>query len=558
MQRNRIGKRLVKFAAGATFFVASALVGPQGVRAEVGAYLLFDMSDGTVIAKHRASTPWYPASLTKLMTAYVTFQSVEDGALKMTSPVKISAQARQQPPSKMGFPLGTVITVETALRIILTKSANDVSLALAEAVGGTSANFMAQMNDAAASLGMDSSYFDNPHGLPNAKQVTTARDMAVLMRALAEDFPNYADFFDMGGVRLGQRTLRNHNRLIRQFRGADGMKTGFICASGFNLAATATRGQVRLGAVVLGGVTSRERDERTAELLAKGFEAVENGGAVALNGFGKLHTPVALAPVVGRRSTRGKVKLLPAASEETVDLRPVVCGAKRRVTRYDAGVVADFDEFLKMRQAARGWEAERERRRRKQAEVLAAPRQVVVRRAKAELKPMMPAHGVLRALGEADLIPAGWSSDVAVVFPQKHPTRKTRPPVILAAAEFAPEDWIPSAMRPPPNPLTRAGLRNDLPPEPPRLPFSYLEPSVAKAPIPIKIGGADTARPKPLSGAVIGGGPPPLPRSRPELDLSPSDDGTEGSEPELALSQPAERPPQGTPTPPAQSAPERN
>ena len=206
-------------------------------RAEVGAYLLFDMESGKVLAAHRATTPWYPASITKLMTAYVTFQAIESGALKMTSPVRISPQASQQPPSRMGFAIGTTITVETALRIILTKSANDVSVALAEAVGGTSGQFVERMNKAAADLGMSSSSYDNPHGLPNSKQITTARDIAVLMRALSEQFPEYADYFSMGGVQLGGRTLINHNKLIRRFRGADGMKTGFICSSGFNLAA---------------------------------------------------------------------------------------------------------------------------------------------------------------------------------------------------------------------------------------------------------------------------------------------------------------------------------
>lgn len=271
--------------AAVTLAMALTAFGALPARAEVGSYLLFDMKSGEVIAAHEPSIRWYPASLTKLMTAYVTLEAVEDGALAMTSPVKISAQARQQPPSKMGFALGTVITIETALRIILTKSANDVSVALAEAVGGTQAKFMDEMNATAADLGMSSSSFDNPHGLPNAKQVTSARDMALLMMALQNDFPDHADLFTMSGVRLGKRVLRNHNKLIRRFRGADGMKTGFICASGFNLAATATRDGVRLGAVVLGGVTSRERDERTAELLAKGFEAVKSGGRVTLDGL---------------------------------------------------------------------------------------------------------------------------------------------------------------------------------------------------------------------------------------------------------------------------------
>ncbi len=168
--------------------LAAALLRPDPAEAEVGSYLLFDMADGTILAEHEATALWYPASITKLMTAYVTFQAIEKGELKLTSPVKVSPQANQQPPSRMGFPVGTTLTVETALRILMTKSANDIAFALAEAVGGTLAGFVDRMNAAADEIGMTASAYDNPHGLPNTKQVTTARDIAVLMMALAQDF----------------------------------------------------------------------------------------------------------------------------------------------------------------------------------------------------------------------------------------------------------------------------------------------------------------------------------------------------------------------------------
>ena len=360
------------------FLAAILLAGPLAgaARSEIGAYLLFDMESGDVIASHRATTRWYPASLTKLMTAYVTFKAIEDGRLTMTSPVRISAQASQQPPSRMGFSIGTVITVETALRIILTKSANDVSVALAEAVGGTQGQFVERMNEAAADLGMTSSSFDNPHGLPNSKQIVTARDMAILMRALTREFPQYADYFSMGGVRLGNKTLRNHNNLIRRFRGTDGMKTGFICASGFNLAATVTRGDVRLGAVVLGGLTAQERDQRTAELLAKGFEAVVTGGIVRLDGFDDPEGRIEHAEVTGVREPMGTVEALEAIDGPVADVRSEVCGATRPVTRYSDGVVNTEDEFQAMRASVLSWQdlaAAREEARRR---ALAAPRKV--------------------------------------------------------------------------------------------------------------------------------------------------------------------------------------
>ena len=494
-----------------------ALAVPAPADAEIGAYLLFDMDSGKVLAAHRASTPWYPASLTKLMTAYVTFKAVEAGTLKLTSPVTISPQASQQPPSRMGFSVGTTITVETALRIILTKSANDVSVALAEAVGGTSGQFMDRMNKAAADLGMSSSAYDNPHGLPNAKQVTTARDIAILMRALADEFPDYADYFSMGGVELGGRTLTNHNKLIRRFRGADGMKTGFICASGFNLAASATRGGVRLGAVVLGGLTSRERDERTAELLAKGFEAVASPGRIALDDFGAEEPTLEYAAVTGEPEDLGTVEDLPAANEEVVDLRAEVCGAQRPPTRYADGVVSTREALEEKRAELLAARALRKAREEGKAEILSAPR---IAPTPADPPPPLvpPADGPERALADPDLRPADWELALSIVFPATHPQRGAEEP--RPVSDFAPDDWIPSPAKPLANPLAVADMRRPLPPEPLLQPLTYMQPSVAKAPVKIAIGGADSERPEPLSGSVVGGGRAPIPAVKPAVSPS--------------------------------------
>ncbi|MEM0906888.1 MAG: D-alanyl-D-alanine carboxypeptidase family protein [Pseudomonadota bacterium] len=496
----------------------------QGARAEIGAYLLFDMKSGAVIARHRASTPWYPASITKLMTAYVTFEAIEAEQVSMSSPVTISPQARQQPPSKMGFPLGTVITVETALRIILTKSANDVSVALAEAIGGTQAQFIDKMNGAAQKLGMRSSSFDNPHGLPNSKQITTARDVALLMRALDRDFARHAEFFEMSGVRLGGRLLRNHNALIRRFRGTDGMKTGFICASGFNIAATATRGEVRLGVVVLGGLTSRERNERTAELLAKGFDAVKSGGTVALDGFGDLDAKLVHAPVEGTRQDIGAVEDLPHSSADVVDLRSTVCGSKRPRTRYSDGVFASKEAFDERRLKAAMWDEAAARRKTKLRAVLSAPRpeQTAVKKASEPKKditatastPPRPI-GPLRQFGDDSLKPVAWTASATTIGPLVHPRRSVAAVSSAPTSWLAPDGWTPSPRRPIPNPLEAADLRGPLPEPPIRLPLSYMETAVAKAPINISIGGADPSRPSPLSGAIVGGGPAPKPAPKP-------------------------------------------
>lgn len=503
--------------------VATAVLGlaGSGARAEVGAYLLFDMASGEVIAEHEATRPWYPASITKLMTAYVTFAAVEAGEVTLSSPVRITPQAHGQPPSRLGLPIGSVITVEAALRIILTKSANDVSVALAEAIAGTQAGFAARMNATAVSLGMSATHYDNPHGLPDPDQVTSARDIALLMMALQNTFPDRADYFAMTGVRLGNRTMPNHNRLMRRFSGADGMKTGFICASGFNLAATATRQGHRLGAVVLGGLTSIERDQRAAELLAKGFTALANGGSVALDGFGDPPDPLALAPVAGTREEHGPVAdLRPRPGAEPADRREAVCGARRPTTRYDEGTVATVAQVEAARETRRVRDAERARRARERERILSTP---LPRPAASPALAAAPADGAapararMRRTADASLAGAHWSSPHPRLQPAAHPRRSgsepPEPPEPLPL--LAPEGWRPLPARPLPNPFEVAGLRAPLPPEPQLRPLDYFDAHRPVRPVAIALGGADAQRPNPQSGTVVGGGPAPRPMPKP-------------------------------------------
>lgn len=497
--------------------LAVMLAKPVDARAEIGAYLLFDMADGTILAEHEATRLWYPASITKLMTAYVTFQAIEKGELKLTSPVTMSAQARLQPPSRMGFPVGTVLTVETALRILMTKSANDVAFALAEAVGGTLAGFVDRMNAAAAELGMTETAYDNPHGLPNTKQVTTARDIALLMMALAERYPDRADFFSMNSVRLSGRTMVNHNALMRRFPGTDGMKTGFICASGFNIAASATRGGRRLGAVVLGGLTSNERNQRTAELLDKGFQSLENGGAVALDGFDEPDGRLDLRAVTGTRPDLGTVVARAnPPGQEAVDRRSEVCGASRPITRYSDGTVDSVAEIEEQRIVVGARRLKIAARDAQKAEILAAPRQA----------PQAFAPPASRRLADGELRPVAWLPGRTALLPLRHPERAseqaaTEPtqgvPAPTEQALLAPADWIPSPARPQPNPFEVAGLRAPIGPPITPLPLTYLRPAGPLTPTPIALGGADDERPKPLSGSIVGGGRPPIPNARPAL-----------------------------------------
>jgi len=234
--------------------------------------LVFEPYNGTVFYAEDPDAPWFPASLTKLMTAYVTFHALKNGEVTPETKVICSKNAAQQAPTKLGLPVGKHIDLETAVKVIIVKSANDVAVMLAEAVAGSEEAFVARMNEAAKRLGMTSTQFANPHGLPNEHQYTTARDLARLARALIIEFPEHADIFAQTHVQVGEKQLRTHNGLLRTFAGADGMKTGFICDSGFNIVVSATRDGRKLVAVVLGEPSTRVRNVRAAQLLENGFK----------------------------------------------------------------------------------------------------------------------------------------------------------------------------------------------------------------------------------------------------------------------------------------------
>lgn len=243
----------------------------EAVAQSLSPALVIDAASGAVLIDEGATQPWYPASLTKLMSAYVTYRAVRAGNLRMDSLITVSQAATRVPPSKMGFKPGTQLTVDTALKILMVKSANDVAGALAERVAGSQAAFVASMNREAQRLGMVQTSFTNPSGLPDEAQQSSARDMALLARALLREFPEHADYYDIPAIRLGKRVMQNHNGLIGRYAGANGMKTGFICASGFNVVASARRGQRQLIAVVFGARSAAERSERAAELFERGF-----------------------------------------------------------------------------------------------------------------------------------------------------------------------------------------------------------------------------------------------------------------------------------------------
>ncbi len=277
--------------------------------AQAAPHLLVDLESGEILDEKQGLKSWYPASVTKLLTAYVTFEAIKAGDLIMKSPVKISQNALNEPPSKMGFPVGTIITVENALKILLVKSANDVAVAIGETVSGSEAKFVAQMNATAKKLGMTGSHFKNPNGLPAKGQITNARDMAVLATAIVKNYPQYADLFNITALKFGKRVLRNYNTLTRHYKGTTGMKTGFICSSGFNLVATAKRGDRHLIAVVFGSLSAHERAETAARLLNKGFKKKARKGGKNIKAFkasGKLVEPKDMRPEICSAKARNK------------------------------------------------------------------------------------------------------------------------------------------------------------------------------------------------------------------------------------------------------------
>jgi D-alanyl-D-alanine carboxypeptidase len=296
-------RALLSILAVATMLAAS----PQAAQAE--ALLLIEADSGKVLQAENATYPWYPASLTKLMTAYVTLQAVKSQRITLDTLLTVSPTAAAQQPSKMGFAPGTRITVDNALKMMMVKSANDMAVVLAEGVGGSIDGFSGLMNETALQLGMTQSHFVNPNGLPADGQVISARDIGILARALIRNLPDYEYYVHIPAIKFGRRVTQNFNRLIGRYPGADGMKTGFICASGFNLVASATRDGRRLIAVVLGAGSSRERTIKAAELLDRGF------------GSGTL---------TWLRPALGTVEGLAPINAAPPNLREEVCGAKRK------------------------------------------------------------------------------------------------------------------------------------------------------------------------------------------------------------------------------------
>ena len=256
--------------AGLGLLVGATLMAPSAAWA--GPALVFEPYNGTVFYAEDPDALWFPASLTKLMTAYVAFQALKSGAVDPDTKVICSKKATEQAPSKLWLKEGESISLDMALRALIVKSANDVAVMIAETVGGTEEAFVARMNEAARRLNMTRTTFVNVNGLPDERQVTTARDLAKLARAIILEFPEHADLFSAVQVQVGKQMLRTHNGMLVTYPGTDGMKTGFICDSGFNIVVSVTRDGRKLVAVILGEPSTASRRDRAVDLLDNGFK----------------------------------------------------------------------------------------------------------------------------------------------------------------------------------------------------------------------------------------------------------------------------------------------
>lgn len=257
-------------AKAASRNTSSSWVANPGVTAK-DAYLIVDATSGRELAADHADDLRHPASLTKLMTIYLTFSALDSGRLSLGDNLPVSINALNAPPTKMGMAAGGTVNVRDATMALVTRSANDAAVLLAEGLAGSEEAFARLMTQKARQLGMSSTVFRNASGLPNSEQVTTARDLAKLANALMRDYPHYYAIFSVQSYPYRGRTLENHNRMLGNYDGADGLKTGYTNASGFNLVMSAVRDNRRLIGVVMGGSSAAQRDRTMAALMDRGF-----------------------------------------------------------------------------------------------------------------------------------------------------------------------------------------------------------------------------------------------------------------------------------------------
>jgi D-alanyl-D-alanine carboxypeptidase len=305
----------------------SAFTQPASAAENKYAGLVIDGNTGKTLFAKNADARRYPASLTKMMTLYVLFEELEAKRLTLSTKLKVSANAAKQPPSKLGVKAGTTIKVEDAILALVTKSANDVAVVIAEHIGGSVSGFAARMNREARAIGMNSSTFRNPHGLPDSGQYTTARDLARLAVALQDRFPTYYPYFSKRSFTYRGVRIRNHNRLLGSVTGVDGIKTGYTRASGFNLVTNVVRDRRHIVAVVMGGKSAGRRDAHMRDLIAKYLPKASRGARTA--------------PLLVADATSDEAEEAPAAAETTAAAAAEALIADARTPRARPAIEAE-------------------------------------------------------------------------------------------------------------------------------------------------------------------------------------------------------------------------
>ncbi|PWW03658.1 D-alanyl-D-alanine carboxypeptidase [Hoeflea marina] len=285
--RTAVAALPLRLLALVTLVLATAFSAPAARAAEY-AGIVIDAKTGKTLYAHDADELRYPASLTKMMTLYLTFEAMQNGRLKLSSRIPVSANAAKEPPTKLGLRPGQTISVEDAILALITESANDVSTALGEYLGGSESKFASMMTAKARVLGMSHTTYRNAHGLPNSAQKTTARDQARLGIALREHFPRDYRYFSTRSFTYGKRKHGNHNRLLGQVRGVDGIKTGYTRASGFNLVTSVIDRDRSIVAVVMGGRTGASRNAQMKDLIARYLPQASTRGGGQLIARGKM------------------------------------------------------------------------------------------------------------------------------------------------------------------------------------------------------------------------------------------------------------------------------
>ena len=418
-------KTIMILALAMSFVVADA----ASSMAARSSAIVVDAKTGKVLYSSDANGRRYPASLTKMMTLYLTFEAMAKGRISKNTPVPFSAKAAAEPPTKLGVKAGGAVSVETAILSMVTKSANDSATALGELLGGSESNFARMMTAKARQLGMDGTVFRNANGLPDPGQFTTAHDMAMLGIALREHYPQYYGYFSQRSFLYGRQRINGHNRLLGRIKGVDGIKTGYTRASGFNLVSSVSDGNRRLVAVVMGGTSGRSRDNQMAGLINAYMPRASTRGGGAL-----------IAKAGGDNPIRALAKvLLPKHDAPTPDDKPMV--EDDAVASNDDPTSADEQSADEQTVAAVEEPAPVVKTRKVKTVIVTAPKVETAQMVAAYAEPTPASPPAVDPVNTAS-VPSGWAVQVASSPKQSEAqafldkTAKQAPKILASASGF--------------------------------------------------------------------------------------------------------------------------